>query len=112
MAAYISYDKVQMTNLQESLPREILCTNDTGAYCCTTIVGCNIRKYHGLLVMPIPEIDNELHVLLSSLDETIIQHGAEFNMAYINIRVTIIAPTVINTFARLNGKVFLQQYIM
>lgn len=80
MAAYISYDKVQMTNLQESLPREILCTNDTGAYCCTTIVGCNIRKYHGLLVMPIPEIDNELHVLLSSLDETIIQHGAEFNM--------------------------------
>lgn len=80
MAAYISYDKVQMTNLQESLPREILCTNDTGAYCCTTIVGCNIRKYHGLLVMPIPEIDNELHVLLSSLDETVIQHGAEFNM--------------------------------
>ena len=81
MAAYISYDKVQMTNLQESLPREILCTNDTGAYCCTTIVGCNIRKYHGLLVMPIPEIDNELHVLLSSLDETIIQHGAEFNLS-------------------------------
>lgn len=80
MAAYISYDKVKMTNLQESLPKEILCTNDTGAYCCTTIVGCNIRKYHGLLVMPIPEIDNELHVLLSSLDETIIQHGAEFNM--------------------------------
>lgn len=80
MAAYISYDKVKMTNLQESLPREILCTNDTGAYCCTTIVGCNIRKYHGLLVMPLPEIDNELHVLLSSLDETIIQHGAEFNM--------------------------------
>lgn len=81
MTAYISYDKVQMTNLQESLPREILCTNDTGAYCCTTIVGCNIRKYHGLLVMPLPDIDNESHVLLSSLDETIIQHGAEFNLA-------------------------------
>ncbi len=80
MAAFISYDKVKMTNLQESLPREILCCNDTGAYCCTTIVGCNTRKYHGLLVMPLPEIDNELHVLLSSLDETIIQHGAEFNL--------------------------------
>ena len=81
MTAYISYDKVQMTNLQESLPREILGTNDTGAYCCTTIVGCNIRKYHGLLVIPIPEIDNDLHVLFSSLDETIVQHGAEFNLA-------------------------------
>lgn len=30
--------------------------------------------------MPIPEIDDENHVLLSSLDETVIQHGAEFNL--------------------------------
>jgi predicted glycogen debranching enzyme len=30
--------------------------------------------------MPIPEFGNENHVLLSSLDETVIQHGAEFNM--------------------------------
>lgn len=81
MATYISFDTVKMTNLRESLGKEILCTNDTGAYCSTTIVGCNTRKYHGLLVVPIPELDNDLHVLLSSLDETIIQHGAEFNLA-------------------------------
>ena len=81
MAAYISFDNVKMTNLRESLGKEILCTNETGAYCSTTIVGCNTRKYHGLLVVPIPELDNELHVLLSSLDETVIQHGAEFNLA-------------------------------
>jgi predicted glycogen debranching enzyme len=78
--SYLSFDKIRMTNLQESLPREILCTNRSGAYLCTTIVGCNIRKYNGLLVVPIPTIDNENHVLLSSLDETIIQHGAEFNL--------------------------------
>lgn len=69
-----------MTNLQESMQKEILLTNKTGAYCCTTIVGCNIRKYNGLLVVPVPELDKENHVLLSSLDETIIQHGAEFNL--------------------------------
>jgi glycogen debranching enzyme-related protein len=43
-------------------------------------VDCNTRKYHGLLVVPVPELDDENHVLLSSLDVTVIQHGAEFNL--------------------------------
>ena len=78
--SYLKFDKTLMTNLQESLPREILRTNRSGAYHCTTIVDCNTRKYHGLLVIPVPELDDERHVLLSSLDETVIQHGAEFNL--------------------------------
>ena len=77
---YLRFDKAQMTNLQDSLYKEMLITNRSGAYCSTTLVGCNIRKYDGLLVIPIPELDDENHVLLSSLDETIIQHGAEFNL--------------------------------
>jgi len=66
--------------LQESLPREVLRTNRSGAYSCSTIVDCNTRKYHGLLVVPIPELDDENHVLLSSMDVTVVQHGAEFNL--------------------------------
>ncbi len=77
---YLRFDKAQMTNLQESLYKELLITNRSGAYCSTTLLGCNIRKYDGLLVIPVPELDDENHVLLSSLDETIIQHGAEFNL--------------------------------
>lgn len=77
---YLRFDKTQMTNLQDSLFKELLITNESGAYCSTTLVGCNIRKYHGLLVVPVPNIDDENHVLLSSLDETVIQHGAEFNL--------------------------------
>lgn len=77
---YLQFDKTTMTNLEESLPREILHTNKSGAYHCTSIVNCNTRKYHGLLVVPIPELGKENHVLLSSLDETVIQHGAEFNL--------------------------------
>lgn len=69
-----------MTNLQESLRRELLRTNRSGAYSCSTIVDCNTRKYHGLLVVPVPELDDENHVLLSSLDVSVIQHGAEFNL--------------------------------
>ena len=78
--SYLKFDKTLMTNLEEALPREILRTNRSGAYHCTTIVDCNTRKYHGLLVIPVPGLDDENHVLLSSLDETVIQHGAEFNL--------------------------------
>ncbi len=69
-----------MINLEQSLPKEMLRTNKSGAYHCTTIVGCNTRKQHGLLVIPIPEMDDKAHVLLSSLDESVIQHGASFNL--------------------------------
>lgn len=78
--SYLHFDKTQMTNLQDSLFKEFLITSRSGAYCSSTLVGCNIRKYHGLLVVPIPEMDDENHVLLSSLDETVVQHGAEFNL--------------------------------
>ena len=78
--SYLKFDKTVMINLEESLTREVLRTNRTGAYHCTTVVDCNTRKYHGLLVMPVPAIDDDNHVLLSSMDETVIQHGAEFNL--------------------------------
>lgn len=69
-----------MTNLEEALKKEVLRSNRSGAYSCSTILDCNTRKYHGLLVVPVPELDDENHVLLSSLDCTVIQHGAEFNL--------------------------------
>ena len=78
--SYIQFDKAPMANLEEALQREILRTNRSGAYASSTIVDCNTRKYHGLLVVPVPDLDDENHVLLSSLDLTVVQHGAEFNL--------------------------------
>ncbi|MFZ1235767.1 MAG: glycogen debranching enzyme N-terminal domain-containing protein [Prevotella sp.] len=78
--SYLRFEKAFMTNLEESLQRELLRTNRSGAYSCSTIVDCNSRKYHGLLAVPVPELDDDNHVLLSSLDVTVIQHGAEFNL--------------------------------
>ena len=78
--SYLKFDKTLMINLEQSLPKEMLRTNKSGAYHCTSIVGCNTRKQHGLLVIPIPEMDDQAHVLLSSLDESVIQHGASFNL--------------------------------
>ena len=78
--SYLKFDKNLMINLEQSLPKEMLRTNMSGAYHCTTNLGCNTRKQHGLLVIPIPEMDDKAHVLLSSLDESVIQHGASFNL--------------------------------
>ncbi len=78
--SYLRFEKAVMTNLQESLRRELLRTNRSGAYSSSTLADCNTRKYHGLLVVPVPELDDENHVLLSSFDCTVIQHGAEFNL--------------------------------
>jgi predicted glycogen debranching enzyme len=78
---YLFFDKNIMTNLERSLSKEIIRTNRAGTYCSSSITDCNTRKYHGLLVSPLPELDDANHVILSSLDETVIQHGAEFNLA-------------------------------
>ena len=76
---YIKFDKAQVVNLEYSLSREILRTNRAGSYSCTTIVGCNTRKYHGLLVCPVDALGGDRHVLLSGLDTTVVSNGQSFN---------------------------------
>lgn len=90
--SYLKFEKALMTNLEESLPKELLRTNRSGAYSCSSIVDCNTRKYHGLLVVPVPELDDENHVLLSSLDTTVIQHGAEFNLGLHKYQGDVFSP--------------------
>ena len=76
----LTFDKSELGNLEYSLQREMLATDRKGGYMSTSIVCCNTRKYHGLMVAPIDATD-EAYVLLSSLDETIIQHDQSFNLA-------------------------------
>lgn len=78
--SYINLDKSKLINLEYSLSKELLRSNRAGSYSCTTIINCNTRKYHGLLIARQPAIDDENHVLLSTLDETVIQRDAEFNL--------------------------------
>ena len=99
--AYLKFDKTLLINLEESLTREILRTNRGGAYHSTTIVDCNTRKYHGLLIIPVPNLDDDNHVLLSSLDETVIQHGAEFNLGIHQYNDNHFSP---------NGHKYMRQY--
>lgn len=76
----LTFDKKELGNLEYSLQREMLATDRRGGYMSTTIVCCNTRKYHGLMVAPIDDSDRAF-VLLSSLDETIVHDGQAFNLA-------------------------------
>ena len=77
---FLKFDKAELVNLEYSLSREALRSNRAGSYASTTISGCNTRKYHGLLVCPLENFGGEKHVLLSTLDVTVIQHEKEFNL--------------------------------
>lgn len=76
----LTFDKQELGNLEYSLQREMLATDRIGGYMSTTIVCCNTRRYHGLIVAPIDDSDRT-YLLLSSLDETIVQHDQTFNLA-------------------------------
>lgn len=78
--AYLKFNKAELVNLEYSLKRELISSNSSGAYANTTIVGCNTRKYHGLLTVPIDNFNGEKFILLSALDESLIQHGQSFNL--------------------------------
>jgi len=67
----IQIDKMLSQYLPYTTAREYLVVAYAGAYASGTISGCNTRKYHGLLVAPQPQLDDNDHVLLSALDETV-----------------------------------------
>ena len=78
--AFIKFNKSELVNLSYSLKREILCANKTGAYCNTSILTCNTRRYHGLLAVTLDRFGGDRYLLLSSLDETLFVDGKQFNL--------------------------------
>lgn len=78
--AFLKFNKSELVNLSYSLKREIISANKTGAYCNTSIVTCNTRRYHGLLAVPVDAFGGKKHLLLSSLDESLILNGKQFNL--------------------------------
>lgn len=77
--SYIQFDKTQLVNLGYSLSKEIIRSNKSGSYASSTIIGCNTKRFHGLLVVPQPQIGG-VHVIISSLDDTVIVNRASYDL--------------------------------
>lgn len=65
----MKYNKKQM-KFEEALTKEWLITNGIGGYSYSTIIGCNTRKYHGLLVAPLTPPARRF-LILSKIDESL-----------------------------------------
>ena len=78
--AFLKFNKSELVNLSYSLKREIILASKTGAYCNTSIVTCNTRRYHGLLAAPVAGFGGFRYLLLSSLDESLTLRGKRFNL--------------------------------
>ena len=78
--AFLKFNKSELVNLEYSLKRELIVANETGAYCNTSIVTCNTRRYHGLLAVPVKGFGGGKYMLLSSLDESLMLGGKQFNL--------------------------------
>ena len=76
----LKFNKSELVNLEYSLKREIIAANEKGAYCNTSIVTCNTRRYHGLLAVPVEQLGGGKYMLLSSLDESLVLRGKQFNL--------------------------------
>ncbi len=76
----MNFDHSLLVNLEQSLQKEFLRSNRAGAFASSTLIYCNTRKHHGLLICPIDNESREHHVLLSSLDETVVQEGQAFHL--------------------------------
>lgn len=73
------YNSAFMQDPSSSTSLEYLQVAREGAYTASSACGCNTRKYHGLLVVPQPQIDGEEHVLLSALEETLSCNGEAYH---------------------------------
>lgn len=74
------FDRSQLNDLAFSNSKEFLAVAAKGNYAAGTIAGCNTRKYHGLVVALQPQIDEDHHVLLASLDETVIDGDKTYDL--------------------------------
>ena len=66
-------------NVKKALKRDWIITNGIGGFCSESELGCNTRKYHGLLVAPLTPPARRF-LVLSKLDESVEIDGNKYNL--------------------------------
>lgn len=84
-------DKTHLQDLNKALQDEWLETNGLGGWSSSSIIGCNTRRYHGLLVAAVKP-PTERTLLLSKLDETLVLNNERFELG-VNDYGDVISPT-------------------
>lgn len=99
---YIEFDKEKLVNISYAKSKELLRCSRTGSFACTTLLGLNTRKYHGLFIVPQDNIDHERHLLVSGINETVVIDDMEFHIDIHQYKGGIIEP---------KGNKYLQHFV-
>ena len=83
----LKIDKSTLQNFSLAIQNEWLETNGLGGWSGSTVIGCNTRRYHGLLVAATPPA--ERMALVSKLDETIIIGNKKYELGTNNYGAAI-----------------------
>ena len=86
----ISFGRDLLNDYKATVKKEWLITNGLGGYASSTVVGCNTRRYHGLLVAALRPPGGRT-VLVSKLEE-VIQKGEEYYFLSTNRYPNTISP--------------------
>src|SRR6266496_1090699 len=76
-------DKATLHDFNEAIRHEWLETNGLGGWASSSVIGCNVRRYHGLLVAAIVPPAQRM-ALVSKLEETIIVNNQQFELGVNN----------------------------
>ena len=75
----LNKDESMLQNFNDAIQHEWLETNGLGGWASSSVIGCNTRRYHGLLVAAtVPPA--ERMALVSKLDETIVMGQARYEL--------------------------------
>ncbi len=72
-------NKKELNNFTESIQHEWIETNGLGGWSSSSIIGCNTRRYHGLLVAA-TKPPTERTALVAKLDETLVVNGNRYEL--------------------------------
>jgi predicted glycogen debranching enzyme len=68
---------IETTDAERHLTKEWLLTNSRGGYASSTIIGCNTRRYHGLLIGSLNPPVNRVMALSNCLEMLILKDAAQ-----------------------------------
>ena len=72
--------KEKLNNFDDGVQKEWLVTNGLGGFASSTVIGCNTRKYHGLLFSSLDKKDSR-YLLVSKLNEVLHINGQDIDLS-------------------------------